>query len=37
VTANLDCLTAVTLLRRNELDASVAVLVVVPVDERGEL
>jgi hypothetical protein len=35
VTANLAGLTAVTLLRRYELDAAVAVLVVVPVDERG--
>ena len=34
--ANLVGLTAVTLLRRNELYAAVAVLVVVPVDERGD-
>ena len=33
--ANLAGLTAVTLLRRDELDAAVAVLVVVPGDERG--
>jgi hypothetical protein len=36
VTANLDGLTGVTLLRRHELDAAVAVLVVLPVDERGD-
>jgi len=30
---NLDGLSAVTLLRRHELDAAVAVLVVVPIDK----
>ena len=36
VAANLDGLTAVTLLSRHELDAAVAVLVVLPVDERDD-
>jgi len=36
VTADLHGLAIVTLLRRHEFDAAVAVLVVVPVDELGD-
>jgi len=35
VPTNFQDLTAVTLLGRHDLDAAMAVLVVVPVDERG--
>ena len=36
VTTDLDGLTAVALMGRHEFDATVAVLVVVPVDELGD-